>query len=141
VTDDIDQLRFNTGIAGLIELNNELVPLQNIPRELARNFLLLLAPYAPHICEEIWEIVGFGKHSLASEQWPVGDKGLAIEETVEIAVQVNGKMRARFNAPVDATREELQRLALDEENIQKHVDNKALRKVIVVPNKLVNIVV
>jgi len=141
VTDDIDNLRFNTGIAGLIELNNALVPFNEIPEELGRNFLLMLAPYAPHICEEIWQRAGFGQHSLAEEPWPLGNEDLAAEETVQIAVQVNGKMRARFAAPVDASQDDLKLLALAEENVQAHVGSKELRKVIVIPNKLVNIVV
>lgn len=141
VSDDIDNLRFNTAIAGLIELNNALVSLDEIPEELARTFVLLLSPFAPHICEEIWQMAEFGAGSIAHEAWPKGDEALATEESVQIAVQVNGKMRARFDAPVDASKEELQRLALEEDNVQVHVGDKTLRKVIVVPNKLVNIVV
>ncbi|MBT3604394.1 MAG: leucine--tRNA ligase, partial [Candidatus Latescibacteria bacterium] len=141
VTDDIENLRFNTAIAGLIELNNELVKLDEVPEVLARNFLLLLGPFAPHICEEIWQMAKFGGESLAGQPWPEGDETLAIEESVEIAVQVNGKMRARFAAPVGASNDELQSLALNEENVKVHVGDKSLRKVIVVPNKLVNIVV
>lgn len=141
VTDDIDNLRFNTAIAGLIELNNELVKLDQIPTELARNFLLLLGPFAPHISEEIWQMGDFGGESMANAFWPKGDEALAIEDSVEIAVQVNGKMRARFAAPVGASNDQMQALALAEENVKVHVGDKTLRKVIVVPNKLVNIVV
>ncbi|MGA1196400.1 MAG: class I tRNA ligase family protein, partial [Candidatus Latescibacterota bacterium] len=141
VTDDIDNLRFNTAIARLIEFNNLLVGQDELPKELARNFLLMLSPIAPHVCEEIWQIAGFEGASIADASWPKGDKSLAVEETVQIAVQVNGKMRARFDAPVDASKEELQKLALEEENVKTHVGDKTLRKVIVVPNKLVNIVV
>lgn len=141
VTDDIDNLRFNTAIAGLIELNNEIVQHEKIPEPLAKNFLLMLAPFAPHICEEIWSKAGYPGKSISSLDWPEGDESLAVNETVEIAVQVNGKMRARFNAPLDADKEHLQELALKEDNVQAHVGGKPLRKVIVVPNKLVNIVV
>lgn len=141
VTDDIDNLRFNTAIARLIEFNNELVGQDELPKVLAQNFLLMLAPFAPHVCEEIWQLAGFGETSIAEESWPQGDASLAVEETVQIAVQVNGKMRARFDAPVGASKDELQNLALAEENVKTHVGDKALRKVIVVPNKLVNIVI
>jgi leucyl-tRNA synthetase len=141
VTDDVENLRFNTAIAGLIELNNELIQLDQIPEELARNFLLLLAPFAPHITEEIWQIADLEGETLADISWPEGNASLAVEETVQIAVQVNGKMRAKFDAPAGASNDELQALALKEENVQAHVGDKELRKVIVVPNKLVNIVV
>lgn len=141
VTDDLEHLRFNTAIAGLIELNNALVQLETIPEALARNFLRLLSPFAPHICEEIWEIAGFGRGIIADAAWPEGNAALAAADEVEIAVQVNGKLRARFMSDAGASREDLEKLALAQENVKAHLNDKTPRKVIVVPKKLVNIVV
>ena len=141
VTDDINNLRFNTAIAGLIELNNAIVQMETIPIPLAKNFLLLLSPFAPHICEELWQIAEFGTNSISKESWPIGDETLATAVVAEIAVQVNGKMRARFAVDINTSKEKLEKLALEQENVKIHTEGKTILKVIVVPSKLVNIVV
>ncbi len=141
VTEDIEALRLNTAIAALIELNNALVGLSSVPRPLARDFLLLLSPFAPHLAEEIWEIAGLGDKEISREDWPTGVERLAAEQTVEMPVQVNGKVRARFDVEVDSSEETVERLALEQTNVQAHLKGQTPRKVIVVPNRLVNIVV
>jgi len=140
VSEDVETLRFNTAIAALIELNNSLVGAQAIPEVVVRNFLLLFAPFAPHICEEVWELAGFGKEGIAYAPWPGWDAELAKPDMIEMPVQVNGKVRARFEVAAEATREEIEQLALAQENVQTHLQGKAPRKVIVVPRRLVNIV-
>ena len=125
----------------MIELNNELVNRDEVPEELAKNFLKLLSPFAPHVCEEIWAIADFGNEELAFARWPEAKEELAVAETVEIAVQVNGKLRARFDAEAGLANDEVEALALAQENVQAHVGDKTPRKVIVVPDKLVNVVV
>src|SRR5204862_7135786 len=101
VADDITALRFNTGTAELIKLNNEMTHLETIPRELAENFVLMLAPFAPHIAEEIWEKLGHHK-SLARRPWPMYDESKLTESTMELPVQVNGKLRDKITVPADA---------------------------------------
>ena len=133
VTDDLENLRMNTAIAALIELNNEMVELDRVPEELARNTLLMLAPFAPHFAEEVWHIAGFGGTTLADQPWPGADEDLARTQTVQMPVQVNGKVRARFEVEVDAPDEQVERLAVEQENVRKHLGGKTPRKIIVVP--------
>ena len=141
VSENVDDLKFNTAIASLIELNNALVQMDEIPEQLARPFLQLLAPFAPHICEEIWEMGNLGEGSISREAWPVADKSLAAADMIQIAVQVNGKLRASFEVDANAPKEEVESLALAQENVKAHLGGNDPRKVIVVPGKLVNIVV
>jgi len=143
VSEDLENLRFNTAIAALIELNNELVSLERIPSELARNFLLLLTPLAPHIAEEIWERAQLGdRKSICWEGWPEGDESLVAEEMITLPVQVNGKMRGSVEVPVDIDEETLKEEVLKVENIRKFVpEPDKIKRFIVVPGKIVNIVV
>ena len=94
----------------------------------------------PHLAEELWERIG-GEFSVHEQAWPEWDEALARPATIEMPVQVNGKVRARFEVEVDAPREDIERLALAQENVQTHLEGKSPRKVIVVPNRLVNLVV
>ena len=141
VTDDVEDLRFNTAIAAMIELNNSLVQVERVPEGVARDFLRLLAPFAPHIAEEIWEIAELGDGGISSAGWPEGDPEKARSDMVEIPVQVNGKVRARFSVARDAARESVEALALNQPNVKTHLQGKAPKKIVVVPNRLVNIVV
>ena len=140
VTADLDNLRFNTAIAALIELNNAIVGQDQLPEQLYRHFVVMLAPFAPHFCEEIWEMLG-EKGSISNAPWPDAQQELAKPDTVEMPVQVNGKMRAKFTAAIDASREDLEKQALSQENVIRHLQGKQPRKVIVVPGRMVNIVV
>ena len=110
------------------------------PREYALNFLKLLNPIAPHITEELWEKLG-NDNVIANEMWPSYDEEKTINKTLEIGVQVNGKLRGTINVEKDASKEVLENLALNEENVIRHIEGKTIVKVIVVPNRIVNIVV
>jgi len=139
VTDDMDGMRYNTAIAGLIELNNALVPLNGLPRVIAEPFVLMLAPLAPHLAEELWARLGH-QASLSDAPWPTYDEAFLVEDSVELAVQVMGKVRGRVVVPADADNETLEALALADPEVQRHLEGKTVRKVIVVPGRLVNIV-
>jgi leucyl-tRNA synthetase len=139
VTDDMERLSFNTAIAKLIELNNELVPLDGMPREVAEPFVLMLAPFAPHFCEELWERLG-NEQTLAYEPWPKPDPEQLVEDTVEIAVQVSGKTRAAIQLAADASEDQAREAALEDPRVARHTSGKTIRKVIYVPGRLINIV-
>ena len=142
VSDDIDGLRFNTAIAALIEFNNRLVAHERIPVEVVRNFLLLLAPFAPHISEEIWEICDFGRGDLSLQRWPQADLSMVTEDTIDLPVQVNGKTRGTIEVPNDIGEEDLRKKVLGMASIVRHVpDPDNIRRFILVPGKIVNIVV
>jgi leucyl-tRNA synthetase len=139
-TDAMDAMTFNVAIAALIELNNELVALKTIPREVAENMIPMLAPSAPHICEEIWKRMGHDD-SISTTDWPTHDPALLIEDTVEYPVQVNGKLRGKVTVPTDADDATIEAAAREDENVAMHMDGKAVRKVIVIKGRMINIVV
>ena len=142
VTEDIEGLRFNTAIATLIELNNLLVSAAEVPSAVAKPFLTLLAPFAPHIAEELWEMAGFGRGDLSRQDWPDWDAAKAAEDMIVVPIQVNGKMRGQVEVPVRTGEEAIKSLVLDMESIQKYVaDETAIKRFIWVPDKIVNIVV
>ena len=140
VTEDLERLSFNTAIAAMIEMNNELVKLDAIPRAVAGPFVLLLAPFAPHLAEELWHRMGH-EASLAHEPWPEADERYLREDTVRIAVQVNGKMRATITVPAGADKETVLAAARAHENVIRHLDGKTVRREIYVPGRIVNFVV
>jgi leucyl-tRNA synthetase len=153
VTRDVeDSFHFNTALAALMELQNALVRFQDQlpqrpgdPRLLAfvegvRALLTMLAPFAPHVTEELWEMLGHTE-SILGEPWPTADLVLAREDSVEVVVQVNGKVRARLQVARGQAEERLRSLALEEPRIRQWVEGRTVRKVVVVPDKLVNIVV
>jgi leucyl-tRNA synthetase len=140
VRDGMTTLRFNTSIARITELSNHLTQLRAVPREIAEPMVLLLAPLAPHVAEELWSRLGHAQ-SLAWEQFPVADPALLVEDTVQIAVQINGKVRATLDVPTAASREDLEAAARAEAKIAPQLAGKTERKVIVVPGRLVNFVV
>jgi leucyl-tRNA synthetase len=137
---DIETLRFNTAIAELIKLNNELVGSKTIPRELAENFTLMLAPFAPHTAEEIWERLGHHK-SLTRRPWPSYDEAKLIESSIELPVQVNGKLRDKITVPANADETTILTQAAAAEKVVPWLANKNIRKRLYVPGKLVNFVV
>ncbi len=140
VTEAMDGLSFNVAIAALIELNNELVGRDTIPREVARAMVLLLAPMAPHICEELWKILG-QPQTLAYEPWPVYDPALLVADTLEYPVQVNGKLRGKISVPAQADEAALRAAVSADEKLQPHMAGKTIRKFIVVKGRMVNVVV
>ncbi|HZZ41617.1 MAG TPA: leucine--tRNA ligase [Tepidisphaeraceae bacterium] len=140
VSEDIEGLRFNTGIAELIKLNNEMGRLDPMPRELAENFALMLAPFAPHVAEEIWEKLGHTK-SLARRPWPTFDAAKLVESTIELPVQVNGKLRGKITVPADASESQILDAAANESGVRAWLDGKDVKKRIYVAKKLVSFVI
>jgi leucyl-tRNA synthetase len=140
VGDDIAAMRFNTAIAELIKLNNEITGMQSVPRALAEKFVLLLSPFAPHISEEIWQRLGH-QQSLARHPWPKFDESKLAESTMELPVQVNGKLRDKITVPADADETTILTAAERAERVQPWVQGKTVRKRLYVPKKLVNLVV
>ena len=140
VSEDIETLKFNTAIATMMGLLNEIDASGSLTRADYRTLLILLNPFAPHITEELYQVMGY-EGVLNEQKWVEYDEKLCVEDSVEIVVQVNGKVKARFNAPVDCAKEELENLAFDLPEIKALTDGKTVVKKIAVPNKLVNIVV
>jgi leucyl-tRNA synthetase len=136
---DFDGLRFNTAIARLIELNNALTKLPNVPREAVEALVVMTAPVAPHIAEELWARLGHPE-SLTFEDFPVADPALLVNDTVTCVVQVQGKVRERLEVAADIAEEELQAQALASDKIKAALVGKVVRKVIVRAPNLVNIV-
>ncbi|MDH5679288.1 MAG: class I tRNA ligase family protein, partial [Nitrospinota bacterium] len=148
VTHDMERFQFNTAIAAVMEYMNTLgaANLEDDPVsraimvEAAESILLLLAPFTPHFCSEMWEMMG-KPGAIVDQPFPIADPACMVEESIEIVVQINGKLRGKFSVAPGAPREELERLALANEKVLPHMWGKPARKVIVVPNKLVNIVI
>lgn len=139
VTEDFENLHFNTGISQLMVFVNEAYRAEVIPKEYAEGFVKLLSPVCPHIAEELWAKLGH-EGTIAYEPWPEYDEDKLIDDEIEIVVQVNGKVRAKLMVHREATKEELEKIALNNEKVQDHISGKTIRKVIAVPGKLVNIV-
>lgn len=148
VTDDLGRrYTFNTAIAAVMELLNAVNKYEAkepadrlLVHEALENIVLMLSPIVPHICHQLWQVLGH-ESSLAIQAWPVADESALIADRVQIVVQVNGKLRSRIEVATDANKETLQALALADENVQRFVGDNPLRKVIVVPGKLVNVVI
>nr|WP_262373130.1 leucine--tRNA ligase [Treponema phagedenis] len=140
VGEDTASLNFNTAISQMMICINELNKQDSLPRTLWENFVKLLAPYAPHLAEELWEKLGY-TNSIAHESWPVYDEKLCIDSVCTIVVQINGKLRDKFETPIDTDKSDLEAQALNTEGAKRFIANKTVKKIIVVPNKLVNIVV
>jgi leucyl-tRNA synthetase len=140
VTDDMERMSFNTAIAALIELNNELVGREALPREIAESLVLLLSPLAPHIAEELWSRLGHAQ-PLAHAPWPKHDPTMLVEATIEYVVQLNGKVRGRVTVATDADDKTVEAAALGDPAVVAAMEGKVVRKVIVVKKKLVNLVV
>jgi leucyl-tRNA synthetase len=138
VGDDTEALAFNTAIAQMMIFVNELTAQDTRPRAILEPFLLCLAPYAPHIAEELWQRLAHTK-SLAYESFPAYDPALLVENTVEIVVQVNGKVRDKLVVPTGIAKDELEKLALASAKVQEFTAGKQIKKIIIVPGKLVNI--
>ena len=140
VTEDYDKLAFNTAISQMMIFINAVYKEEVFPKEYAEGLIKLLNPIAPFITEEIWEMLGHD-HTIAYEQWPTYDETKTIDDELEIGVQVNGKLRGTIKVKKDAEKGIIESLALKEENVKKHLEDKEIVKVIIVPNRIVNIVV
>jgi leucyl-tRNA synthetase len=160
VTEDLDSLRFNTAISALMVFVNEAMTWETKPAAVLRDFLILLQPFAPHLAEELWfkvqsskfEVAAVGGNktlnlepgtlnSLSYQSWPKFDPALLVESEIEIPVQVNGKLRDVIKVPANADNTVLEAAAKASEKVQPFLAGKTIKKVIVVPKKLVNIVV
>lgn len=139
VREDTENLRFNTAIAQMMTFVNEATSAATLPREIVLDFLRVLAPYAPHICEELWARLGESE-LIAGVAWPQHDEALCVEDTSEWIVQVNGKKRDVVVAPRDVSEADIERLALATEGAVRTLQGRTPKKVIVVPGRLVNIV-
>jgi leucyl-tRNA synthetase len=156
ITADFEELHFNTSVAALMELSNALGDFQAEPskasaadvyavREALESLVLMLTPFAPHVAEEMWEALGHAGEGITSNsgdaRWPQADEELARKEELEIPVQVNGKLRSRIRATPDTPEAELRASALSDDKVRSFTDGHEIVKVIVVPQRLVNIVV
>ena len=142
ITNDIESMdmKFNTSIAQMMIFTNELYKQEKISKELIDKFLILLSPFAPHFAEELWEMIG-NKGLVSEQEWPSFDELLSRSDTNVITFSVNGKMRAKAEMSIDSTEEELEKEALENEHIIKHIAGKEIVKKIVVKGRMVNIVV
>ncbi|GAF15876.1 LOW QUALITY PROTEIN: leucyl-tRNA synthetase [Bacillus sp. JCM 19046] len=140
VTEDFTEIRFNTGISQLMVFVNEANKQDILPKELAEGFVKLLSPIAPHIAEEIWQKLGHSE-SIAYAEWPTYDESLLVENEIEVVVQINGKVKAKLVVAKTASKDELEAAAKADAKVQEAIGDKAIRKIIAVPGKLVNIVV
>lgn len=140
VTDDIENFRFNTAISAMMVLANEMMKEKQISKNSLEKLVLILSPFAPHLCEEVWE--GLGNDStLAYEKWPTFDESLTVDTTFELVLAVNGKKRSSAEVSKDISSEEAIEIALKDESIKRNIEGKQVIKKIYVPGKLVNIVV
>jgi leucyl-tRNA synthetase len=140
VGDDIDAFKFNTAISAMMEFVNQATSADRLGRSQAERFVLVLAPFAPHVAEELWHRLGHDR-SLAYEPWPSYDEAMLVEDEIELPVQINGKLRGKVTVSADADEAAIEAAAHADDNVQVHLEGKTVRKVIVVPGKLVNIVV
>jgi leucyl-tRNA synthetase len=136
---DIERLSFNTAIAAMIEFVNAATAAGRLTRSQLERFALTLSPLAPHLAEELWSKLGHTE-SLAYTPWPQHDESLITEATIELPVQVGGKVRGKVTVDADATAEQIEHATLTDEKIKAALAGKTVRKVVVVPGKIVNIV-
>ena len=139
VTSDIEEMKFNTAIAAMMELINEIDKVGSITADEVKTLVAILCPFAPHLCEEIWESLG-GEGFCSLAQWPAYDEAKTISDTVEIAVQLCGKLKAVVAMPAGASREEMAALAKADARVAAALEGKTIKKEIVVPGKIVNFV-
>ncbi len=140
VTEDLDAMSFNTAIARMMEFTNFFTRCEQRPVAAMKTFLILLSPYAPHICEELWSVLG-GQESIALQNWPTWDESALVQTSIEIPVQINGKVKAKINIAPDAGKDVMLEAALADAKIQSSTAGKNIVKQIVVPGRLVNLVV
>ena len=141
VGDDIENIKFNTAIATLMALINDITATGAITKEELRIFTILLNPFAPHVTEEVFEICKLGDGIVAEQKWPEYDEAKCKDETIEIVVQVNGKIKTKLNIPVESEKNAVLDMAKADANVAKAIENMNIIKEIYVPNKLVNLVV
>ena len=139
ISERIDQMKFNTAVSSLMTFVNYLTGLKEVPMASYEVLLKLISPFAPHLAEEMWARLGH-ETLIVKESWPVGDPSLAKENTITIAVQINGKMRGTIEVERDLDKDKVIEIALSLDNVAKQLANTEPKKIIVVPNRIVNIV-
>ncbi|MDF2945368.1 MAG: leuS [Bacillales bacterium] len=139
VTEDFENLRFNTAISQMMVFINEAYKTEALPKSFMEGFVKLLSPIAPHLAEELWDKLGHND-TITYEAWPTYDESKLVDDTIEIVFQVNGKVRGKGLVPKTATKEEMEQAAFDAVLVQEHIEGKTVRKVITIPGKIVNIV-
>ena len=140
VGEDIENLRLNTAIAAMMILMNKVAEVKSANEDFWQKFLIVLAPFAPHIAEELWHDLG-NKTSIFKEAWPSYDPDLIKEDMAEYSVQINGKIRAKLSLPVDVSEEDAVKAAKADENVIKHLAGQEIKKVIFVKGKMISLVV
>ena len=137
---DIEDLKFNTAIASMMALLNEIYEVGSLTQEEFSMLIRILCPFAPHLAEELWESIG-GEGLCSLAEWPQWDEAKTVDQTVEVAVQINGKVRATLELPVNCPKEDAIAAAKADEKVAPHLEGKTVIKEICVPNKIVNLVV
>ena len=139
VTEGAEEVRLNTAISRMMEFVNELTKLEKRPKDAIEALLQVLNPFAPHLTEEAWQALGHTE-TLFHAPWPTYDESCLTEDTVEIAVQVNGKIKARVDIAVDMPTKDIETLALDIESVKTAISDKDVKKIVVIPKRMVNVV-
>ncbi|MCH8045258.1 MAG: class I tRNA ligase family protein, partial [Planctomycetes bacterium] len=139
VTEDLDRMAFNTAISRMMEFTNFFLKQKTRPRAAMEQLVLLLSPWAPHVAEELWQLLGH-ENTLAYEPWPTYDEALIKEDTVEIVAQIRGKVRGKLRVSAGASQEEVETAARADEKIAQLLAGHEVVKVIVVPGRLINFV-
>ena len=140
VTGDIEQFSYNTAVSAFMICVNELGQQKCANRELLKKMVIVIAPFAPHMAEELWEQLGGEAKSVFDAEWPAWDESYLVENEVQLTVSFNGKARFQMTFPADATKEDIEKKALEDERSQHYIDGKTIVKIIVVPKKIINIV-
>jgi leucyl-tRNA synthetase len=140
VSDDYEAMKYNTAIAAMMSMVNELTESAKVTADEFKALLLILSPVAPHICEEIWQIQGYGE-PLYLQPWPNYDEKHLVKAESEIAIQINGRIRARMLVPTDMTQEEATQVLPGTDEVKNLIEGKEIIKLIFVPGRLLNIVV
>ena len=140
VTGDIEQFSYNTAVSAFMICVNELGQQKCANRDLLKKMVIVIAPFAPHMAEELWEQLGGETKSVFDAEWPVWDESYLVENEVQLTVSFNGKARFQMTFPADATKEDIEKSALEDERSQHYIDGKTIVKIIVVPKKIINIV-
>ncbi len=140
VTDDLDKLSFNTAISRMMEFTNEMTAADVRPKSILEPFVLLISPLAPHLAEELWELLGH-QQTLAYEPWPAYDPALLVENEIEVPVQVNGKLRGKVKVPADAAQPAIEAAAKADATVAANLTGKTVVKTVYVPGRLLNFVV
>jgi leucyl-tRNA synthetase len=141
VSGDIDKMAFNTAISNMMVFCNTLTALDQRPREAVETLVLLLAPFAPHVAEEAWELLGHSKKCASLTAWPVYDEELCLDTTAVIAIQINGKVRGKMEVDKSISQDDAMSLAREVDLVKKYLDGMEVKKIIFVPGRILNIVV